>query len=538
MGDHRLLSVPKGGLPLCPPLWHPPIELSLVEHAMSKRIRRAKLFVFLRQHRHELCADVFQQELLTLYKDQPQGQPPVPPAQLALATILQAYTRVSADEVIEATTMDRRWQLVLACLDCDTPPFSNGTLVAFRPRLSAQQMDRRLRERTVDLATATGAVGPRQLRAALDSSPWWGAGRVEDTYNLLGHALRKALGVSARQQGRELTAVATEAGPALVAGTSVKAALALAWDDASAHPQALTMVLDALKTVEHWLAHQPPQAAAMPGVAASRLAAQPVREQDCASAPAGTPCLRQGVATNRRISMEDAEMRHGCKSRSLLVDGYQRQVLRALDNGLIVAVGGTPANGPEASVTETIATALAAPECTLKEVHIDRAYLARTWVQQRTEEGTIFCKAWPVHQGPYCSKSAFLLDWQRPTRRCPGGVCMPFVPGGLVKFPAATCAGCALRDRCTSSASGRSVSIHPDDALLQEWRARQQTPQGRAKLRERVAVEHALAHVGRWQGRRARYYGVRKNVFDLRRCAVVQHLHVLTRLTELKQQAA
>jgi IS5 family transposase len=70
---------------------------------------------------------------------------------------------------------------------------------------------------------------------------------------------------------------------------------------------------------------------------------------------------------------------------------------------------------------------------------------------------------------------------------------------------------------------------------LQERRERQQTPQGRAKLRERVAVEHALAHVGRWQGRRARYRGVRKNVFDLRRCAVVHNLHVLAHLIEPQQ---
>jgi len=62
---------------------------------------------------------------------------------------------------------------------------------------------------------------------------------------------------------------------------------------------------------------------------------------------------------------------------------------------------------------------------------------------------------------------------------------------------------------------------------LQELRQRQQTPQGRAQLRERVAVEHALAHIGHWQGRRARYRGVRKNVFDLRRCAVIHNLHVL-----------
>jgi hypothetical protein len=107
--------------------------------------------------------------------------------------------------------MDRRWQLVLNCLECEAPPFGKGTLVRFRAALIEHGLDRRLIERTVELAAGDGGFGPRQLRAALDSSPLWGAGRVEDTYNLLGHALRKALGVIARQQGRGLAEVAIEA---------------------------------------------------------------------------------------------------------------------------------------------------------------------------------------------------------------------------------------------------------------------------------------------------------------------------------------
>src|SRR4029453_15542069 len=122
MGDHHLLAVSKGGLPMRPPLWHPPGELSTAEHVIIKRIRRAKLFVFLRQNRHTLFADPFQQELLTLYKDKPKSNPPAPPATLALSPLLQAYTQVSDDKVIEATTMDRRWQLVLDCLDGETSP--------------------------------------------------------------------------------------------------------------------------------------------------------------------------------------------------------------------------------------------------------------------------------------------------------------------------------------------------------------------------------------------------------------------------------
>ena len=195
-----------------PPLWHPSIELSAQEQAVVSRIRRAKLFTFLRQIRHELLEDKFQQELHKIFRDSTKGHPPVPPAQLALATILQAYTGASDDEVIEALVMDRRWQLVVDCLDCQEPPFSKPTLIRFRNALIKHRLDRRLIERTVHLAEQTGGFGYRQLRGALDSSPLWGAARVEDTYNLLGHALRKALGVIARQQGRELTAVATEAG--------------------------------------------------------------------------------------------------------------------------------------------------------------------------------------------------------------------------------------------------------------------------------------------------------------------------------------
>lgn len=101
--------------------------------------------------------------------------------------------------------------------------------------------------------------------------------------------------------------------------------------------------------------------------------------------------------------------------------------------------------------------------------------------------------------------------------------------GQTVHFPARTCASCPLRAQCTDSAHGRSVTIHPDERLLVELRERQATPAGRAQLRERVAVEHILAHVGRWQGRRARYRGERKNVFDLRRAAVVHNLHVIQR---------
>src|SRR2546430_762534 len=227
---------------------------------------------------------------------------------LALALILQAYMGISDDEVIEATLMDRRWQLVLDCLDTDQAPFSKGTLVGFRQRLIAAQLDRRLIERTIEIAAQSQAFGSRPLRAALDSSPLWGAGRVEDTYNLIGHALKKVIRVVADQQGRELMEVGKEAGAEVVCGTSLKAAL-------------------------------------------------------------------------------------------------------DLDTGLIRAVGITPANISEASVTREISADLERQGVSLKELHIDRAYLSSHLVRERSDELEVYCKAWPVRISKHFHKRAFVLDW-------------------------------------------------------------------------------------------------------------------------------
>ena len=404
-----------------PVVWWPPAEPSPAEQAVIKAVRRAKLFVFLRLHRHELFDERFQAELAEPYVDSPKGQPPVPPAQLALATILQAYTGVSDDEVIEATVMDRRWQLVLDCMNAEEPPFSKGTLVGFRKRLIERGLDRRLVERTVELAARTGGFGARALRAALDSSPLWGAGRVEDTFNLMGHALRKALGVIAAVQGWGQAAgtavVAAQAGVPQLAASSLKAALDADWDDPAARDHALAEVLGLLDRVDAFVAGQVGDDAA----AAAVTTARQVRDQDIdLTGPASA--LRRGVAKDRRISVEDAEMRHGRKSRSVLFDGYKRHVLRDLDTGLVPAVGITAANRPEAAVTDDIAADLDAAGWHLSELHIDRAYLSSALVRDRGPDLAIFCKAWRVRNtGGRFAKDQFTVDFAAGQLTCPPG---------------------------------------------------------------------------------------------------------------------
>jgi hypothetical protein len=347
--------------------------------------------------------------------------------------------------------------------------------------LIAHDLDRRFVERTVALyGQLTGRVAGGKLRAALDSSPLWGAGRVEDTINLLGHALRKVVGVLARQQGWGLAegtrVLAERAGVAELAASSLKAALDLDWDDPAALEHALGVVLAAVGRVQGLAAEL--GGATDPAVVGGLAAARQVQGQDTVVGADGVVQLCQGVARDRRISIEDAQMRHGRKTKRVRIDGYKRHVLTDLDTELVPSVGLTAANVAEAEVADQIKADLDAQQRTLDELDIDRAYLSSSLVRDRDPDLAIFCKAFPVRNGPRFAKPAFTLDFDQGLLTCPNNITMPFVPGGKVQFPAQACQSCPLRAQCTTSTRGRSVQIHPDERLLAELRARQQTPPG------------------------------------------------------------
>ncbi len=107
-----------------------------------------------------------------------------------------------------------------------------------------------------------------------------------------------------------------------------------------------------------------------------------------------------------------------------------------MEIGVVRSVGLTSANIPEAQVTEAMDADLKAQNVKLVELHIDRAYLPSHWVKQRSEDLTIFCKAWPVRNGDRFTKTDFVLDWERSLISCPNNVTIPFEQGKTVHFPA------------------------------------------------------------------------------------------------------
>src|SRR2546427_2841021 len=429
-------------------MWNPPIELTPEEQKIAARTRKTrKFFVFLRERRHELLDADFQHTLAESYSPEPGGKAPVDAGLLALATLLQAYCNVGDRDAVELTVMDKRWQMVLDCLGAEHPPFSRGTLFNFRMRLIAHNLDKALLDRTVALAETTGGFGARQLRAVLDSTPVFGAARVEDTLNLLGHALRKAVGLAAQELGTSAEAVVEDAGLTLGGHRSLKAALDLDGGEPSARERALGLVLEEVARWQRWLEQQQTLAAQTPPLQEVMETIMQIVTQDTEPDPEGGPGgrrIKKHVAPDRRISIEDTDMRHGRKSSAKTFNGFKEHFAMDVDSNVTREVVVRPANEPEHEAVELLAEELEkAPG--LLQLDIDLGYMASPRIAQWAEQGVyIIARPWP-QVGPLFTKQEFTLDFTAMRVTCPNGQTVAMVPGKAGQFPAAGCGVGSLR---------------------------------------------------------------------------------------------
>ena len=518
--------------------WTPPVAPTRQEQFILKRLGRVrKLLGFLRLHRHEVFDAAFQNDLAAMYRTTGAGKEARPPAMMAMAMLVQGYLGISDAEMVELTVLDLRVQMVLGCLGAEEPPFSQGALQEFRERLIAADLDRRVLERTVELAKATQAFDhrklPKTLRVAIDSSPLEGAGRVEDTFNLLAHAARNVVRCAAGLLGWQEEKVCREAGIPLLLESSIKRALDIDWNDAVEKTQALRTFSRQLDALGSWIARQLPDEIAKPPLQAQVAALVQIRTQDLEPDPqGGGPRIREGVAEDRRVSIVDHEMRHGRKSKSKRFNGFKRHVAADVDRGLILACAITPANRPEDEAMPFLTADMAHQGLDVDHLLIDRGYINSTLVDAvLARRGKIVCKPWKARNGSLFPKSAFTINIRNRTIECPNGQVQRFAFGTMVEFDPDVCDRCRLRAQCTTAeiGNGRSVAIAENEQLQQRLRKDIQTAAGRGALRERTIIEHKLAHISQRQGNHARYVGVRKNTFDLRRASAIQNLETLHR---------
>jgi hypothetical protein len=127
----------------------------------------------------------------------------------------------------------------------------------------------------------------------------------------------------------------------------------------------------------------------------------------------------------------------------------------------------------------------------------------------------------------------FTVDEDNQQVTCPGGHTRAITANRYVTF-GAVCAGCPLRERCTTSKDGRTLRLHPHDALLRAARRSWATDEAlrEAYRHHRPMVERSIAWLvgARGRCRRLPYRGVTANNWWLHTRAAAINLRRLLNL--------
>ncbi len=519
------------------------------EHSYLDHVGRDSFYGFLASHREELFLD---EDFTDLYCSD-NGRPSVSPSLLATALLLQVYEGVSDEEAKARADFDLRWKVALG-VGLEERPFAKSTLQLFRARLVIHERVRAVFQHSLAFARRTGYFRHRKIRAVLDTSYVLGRGAVKDTYNLLADGitrLARALAAGAHSNPEEW---AQENNLGRYFGSSLKGEAGIDWGDPEARQVFLVGVVAdadrllrvAREAMEKLTADEPLRQRLHE--TASQLAR--LLMQDIERREDGTR-LKQGVSPNRMVSVHDPEMRHGRKSARRRFDGHKAAIAVDPESQLITAADVLAGNAPDHErALKLVEQAEANADVMVEETVGDCAYGDSNTRRTFAEAGRkLVAKVADRRGGAQFPKEDFRIDLETMSCICPAGqqtrkvvsissgdrYGAPGVPLRAFRFDDAVCDVCPLRSSCMRArpGKGRGVMIHPQEALLQEARAFQQSEAFAPYRKLRQAAEHRLARLMQLGARQARYFGRTKTLFQLLIAATVANLTLVATKTGL-----
>lgn len=506
---------------------------------------------------HRECARLFPDAMFAdLFTDI--GRRSVPPQIVAAVMVLQRIEGCSDREAVDRFCFDARWKYAAGGLDFDYPGFVHTVLVDMRARLAASDAPNRIFDKVLEVCRAAGLVGGKRV---LDSTPLYGAVATMGTVTLIRSAIRGLLNCAGGELADELRAALGREDDYAAAGKPV-----CDYDDPAARVELVdALAEDGMAALGVLHGRGLPDA---PARAGQLLATVPGQDLDADGA--GVFRIARRVAKDRVISTVDPQARHGRRTAARGFDGYKGHIGIDPDSEIITATTVTAGDAGDAGVAEDLiadlltehggdveadvegsgaaddAGAQAAPAGGTAPAHDgggggdagpacvygDNAYGTGPFHDRMERDGIESkCKTQqPANSGGRFGKNEFAIDLERGTVTCPAGGAAPIRRGrngaGTANFGDA-CAGCPLREQCTTSRTGRDVNVGAYERQLADARARQRDPAWVADCRAtRPKVERKIGHLMRrgHGGRRARVRGRPKVAADFALLAAAVNL--------------
>lgn len=491
-------------------------------------IPAGSVFAFLAEHREVL----FPAGMFADMYPSSNGRPSLPPQVLAATVVLQSLHGLSDFEVVQELRCDLRWKA--ACgLGLHDTAFDASLLTYFRRRLRNSGDPMRVFTAVRNVVAQTGVLKGRHRRA-LDSTVLDDAVATQDTVTQIISAIRRVI--------REVPGAAEVVAKHCRAHDySDPGKPRIAWDDETARAALVdALVTDALNLLGHLPERNLDERAANAVGLLALAAGQDVEPAEDSDGRDGRWRIAKRTAPDRTVSTVDPDARHIHKNRTRHQDGFKGHVSFEPETGLFTAVALTGGHG-SANHEAAVAAVLLADEEQDAELTVlgDSAYGTGELREHLQDQGhTLVIKPPPIRTavpGGFTIDD-FHLDLAAGTATCPAGRTANL---GQVKADGARtaqfkrlCAGCPLRERCTTSKTGRTVNVHPQHELLAAARAQAATDVAWQDeyRRWRPPVERAIAWLVANGNRRVPHRGVIANNIWLHHRAAALNLRRLINL--------
>jgi transposase len=500
------------------------------------------------------------------------GRPGWSPGRLALVTVLQMVENLTDRQAADAVRDKISWKYALG-LDLDDEGFDPSVLCEFRTRVVAHGLEQRVLDLLLAALAEQGLVSAGGKQRT-DSTHVIGAVRDLNRLELAGESVRAALEALAVAAPGWLPTAIDIAGWGrrygarvdtwrLPASKTKRAELATAYGTDAV---ALLRAVYTADTAPSWLAELPAVEVLRRALVQNYVLTTDARGREVIRMrEADTDGLPPG--RTRLSSPYDLDARWAAKGDDLYWNGYKIHITETCEDpiaegdhpdgdhpdgdqgrerpNLIVGVATTDATVPDAAMTEPIHATLAARNLLPAEHYLDSGYPSAALVVDSLHRWGITLvtplladSSRQARAGAGYDRASFTIDFDTLKAICPQGQTSswwnPVTQRGtdaiVIKFSAATCRGCPVRDQCTRSTStslGRQLTVPPREVHHAQLTARaaQDTPHWRADYARRAGVEGTIRQAVAVTGtRRARYRGLPKTRLEHLYSAVALNL--------------
>jgi transposase len=444
------------------------------------------------------------------------GRPPISPALLAMATILQFHRNLSDREMERACMFDIEVKYALG-LRLDERPFDHSSLGDFRRRLLENEKEKVVFDRLIETLVEQKLIGKNEMQ------------RIDATHVLADIAL-PTMTVMVKKGVRGVLIPLQKRHSKAYKSLGKKISL-LEYDhrrvdhevdgrlDMEAKQKKLVevvadarIVLRKTKTIKND-AELSEQVELL-----KRILREHITEDDDGIPKEKT---RKEKPSDLLVSPVDPDARFGAKSKTKKFHGYKANITETVSSRFISSIQAMPGNRRDGAVTVESVVDQKIHDIVPEKLIGDTAYSDGAYRKALKKHGTQMVAPQRTKTPRTLAvfpKRMFDYNEKKGTVTCPAGVITRswFLEtkkeARVYHFPRAKCTRCEFQTQCTNAKEGRrTIRIGESHAELMEAEVYNRTDGFRKDMKLRQAVEGKLSEMKRYHGlRRARFRGLKK----------------------------